>query len=47
MSTNKKRIIVALDDMYIQRLNDLCTRFKTKQYSKVIKYLLDLIEIKI
>lgn len=45
--TKKKRIMLALDDKYINKLDELCIKFNTKQYSKVIKILLDLIDIKI
>lgn len=43
--TKKKRIIIALDDHYIKRLDTLCIKFNTKQYSKVIKKLLDILII--
>lgn len=44
--TKKQRIIIALDDYYIKRLDELKIKFNTKQYSKVIKLLLDTLVIK-
>lgn len=43
--TKKKRIIIALDDEYLKRLDHIAERLNTKQYSKVIKYILDIITI--
>lgn len=44
--TKKKRIIIALDDKYIKQLDDLCVKLNTKQYSKVIITLLNIINVK-
>lgn len=44
--TKKKRIMIALDQQYIDILDMLCSRYKTKQYSKVIIILLNSLIIK-
>lgn len=45
MPTKKKRIVLALDDKYLKRLDLLKDKLNTKQYSKVIIKLLDIINI--
>ena len=44
--TKKKRIIIALDDKYIKQLDEIASKLNTKQYSKVIIALLNIINIK-
>lgn len=45
MPSKKKRIVIALDQQYIDILDRLCSKHNTKQYSKVIKILLNTIII--
>ena len=46
MPSKNKRIIIALDDKYIKQLDELRVKLNTKQYSKVIITLLNIINVK-